>query len=306
MPKTVYVSKRFSASNEALIATAERICDEYARQGYDLTLRQLYYQFVSRDIIPNTLQSYKHLGSVVNDARLAGLIDWHHLVDRGRNLAGRQHWTDPAQIVRAIGVSYLTDRWADQETRLEVWVEKDALSGVIAGPCRRADVDYFACKGYVSQSEMWSAAQRLLRYEDAGQETVIVHMGDHDPSGIDMTRDIGSRLEMFGARTEVIRVALNMDQVDQYGPPPNPAKITDSRAGAYIDRFGRESWELDALDPAVLGAIVDDYVSRYRDMELWDAATERMEAERTHLSAVSDHWPQVERYLDTLIAGEDI
>jgi hypothetical protein len=303
MPMIEYVPKRFSAASEALIETAEQICREYARQGYDLTLRQLYYQFVSRDVLPNSTQSYRRLGSVVNDARLAGRIDWSHLVDRGRNLRGQQHWNDPAQIVRAIGSSYLTDRWDTQDIRLEVWVEKDALSGVVARPCREVDVDYFACKGYTSQSEMWSAGQRLARYERGGQATRIIHLGDHDPSGIDMTRDIQDRLRMFGARTEVRRIALNMDQVEQYNPPPNPAKLDDPRATDYIDQFGRVSWELDALDPTVLGQLIRDQVDQVRDMEAWNEATDVMEEERRNLTAVSEHWDRVSAFLDG-IRGE--
>jgi len=300
VPRITYTPKRFSTEHREIIDNADRICREYRAQGLDLTLRQLYYQFVSRDLIPNTLQSYKRLGSVISDARLAGQIDWYHVVDRTRNLAGRSHWTDPAQVVRATQHSYLTDRWANQPYRLEVWVEKDALSGVINRPCHEADVDYFACKGYTSQSEMWAAAQRLIRYETKGQMTRIVHLGDHDPSGIDMTRDIQDRLMTFGSDVDVKRVALNMDQVDLYGPPPNPAKITDSRAADYIDRFGHESWELDALEPTVMGDLVRAEVAEVIDQEQWDADTAEMERERGHLVAVSDHWDEVRDFLDGL------
>jgi hypothetical protein len=304
VPKTEYVPKRFSAEHLGIIDQADAICQQYQAQGLDLTLRQLYYQFVSRDLIPNTLQSYKRLGGIINDARLAGLIDWYHMVDRTRNLAGNSHWNDPAQVIRATQHAYLVDRWANQPVRLEVWVEKDALSGVISRPCRLADVDYFACKGYTSQSEMWSAAMRLKRYERTGQQTRIIHLGDHDPSGIDMTRDIQDRLRTFGARTEVKRVALNMDQVDQYNPPPNPAKITDSRAADYIDRFGHESWELDALEPTVMGQLIQEQVDAVLDTGQWADDTEEMERDRGHLVAVSDHWPAVRDFLDGLTADD--
>src|ERR1044072_5302001 len=95
MPKIAYVPRRFSAASLDVIETAEGICDDYAAQGYDLTLRQLYYQFVARDLSPNTQQEYKRLGAIINDARLAGLIDWDHLVDRTRNLRGLDHWESP-------------------------------------------------------------------------------------------------------------------------------------------------------------------------------------------------------------------
>ncbi len=111
--------------------------------------------------------------------------------------------------------------------------------------CEELDVPYFSCRGYTSQSEMWAAAQRLLGYIWAKQRqhVTILHFGDHDPSGIDMTRDIRERLSLFcgGEGFAVRRIALNMDQVRQYDPPPNPAKLTDTRVDAYLRKYGDDS-----------------------------------------------------------------
>jgi len=289
MPKIQYVPRKFSDKSLALIQTANKIITEYAGQGFDLTLRQLYYQFVSRDVIPNTLREYKNLGSVINDARLAGLVDWDAITDRTRNLVSNSHWTSPGSIVRACANQYQIDKWEDQENRVEVWIEKDALVGVIEGICQELDVAYFSCRGYTSQSEMWSAAMRLKKYEDSGnQRTHIIHLGDHDPSGKDMTRDIQDRLTLFGSTAEIHRIALNMDQVRKYNPPPNPAKITDSRATKYIKQFGRESWELDALDPKTLAALIKKNVLSFRNEELWDLAVEKEEEHKATLVKVSD------------------
>lgn len=298
MPRIAYVEKRFTAATLDLINTAERICAEYAAQGFDLTLRQLYYQFVARGLLANKQTEYKRLGSIVNDARLAGLLDWDYIVDRTRNLRGLPHWQAPESIIRSAAASYRTDRWAEQPHRVEVWIEKDALVGVIQGVCERHDVDYFSCRGYTSQSELWGAAQRLARYERRGQKPVVIHLGDHDPSGIDMTRDITERLELFGAeRVEVCRIALNMPQVEEYQPPPNPAKLTDSRAGGYIRRFGPSSWELDALDPTTLDRLIEDEIWAWRDADLWETATRSMEAERAQLTAACQRWDEVSRFL---------
>ena len=87
----------------------------------------------------------------------------------------------------------------------------------------------------------------------------------------DLTRDIAARFETFGAQVVVNRIALNWDQVEQYGPPPNPTKLTDSRASGYVSEFGGFSWELDALDPSVLNGLVRDTVISYRDEERHDA-----------------------------------
>jgi hypothetical protein len=300
MTKIIYVPRTFSATTLAVIETAEQICDEYAAQGYDLTLRQLYYQFVARDLLRNTQQEYKRLGSIVNDARLAGLIDWDHLVDRTRNLRGLNHWSSPESIIDAVASQYRTDRWADQPYHVEIWVEKDALGGVIERPASRLDVDWFSCRGYVSQSEMWSAAMRLVGHEDDGKQTVVLHLGDHDPSGVDMTRDIRDRLRLFGSEAEVERIALNMDQVRRYDPPPNPAKITDSRAVGYVAEHGGESWELDALSPEVLDALISGAVEGYLDAQIWAESTRAMEVEKQQLQRVHDWWPEVAEYVEGL------
>lgn len=269
MPKIKYVARNFSPKSLGLIGTANEIITEYRGQGFDLTLRQLYYQFVARDVIPNTQRDYKNLGSIINDARLAGLIDWNSIVDRTRNLEKNSHWESPAEIVRATANQYQIDKWATQKTRVEIWIEKDALIGVIEKVCRQNDVSYFSCRGYTSQSELWAGAMRLKGYEDEGQSTVVIHLGDHDPSGKDMSRDIEDRLRLFGADTEVRRVALNMDQVRKYNPPPNPAKLTDSRATGYIKEFGKNSWELDALEPSVLAKLIQDNINEFCNGAEW-------------------------------------
>lgn len=293
MPRIAYTETRFKPASLDLIRTAEAICADYARQGFDLTLRQLYYQFVARGHLANKQTEYKRLGSLINDARLAGLIDWNYIVDRTRNLRGLSHWDNPESVIQSAAYGYRTERWADQPHRVEVWIEKDALVGVIAGACERNDVDYFSCRGYTSQSELWGAARRMSRYERDGQKPIIIHLGDHDPSGVDMTRDIADRLEMFGADVDVRRIALNMDQVEELNPPPNPAKLTDSRARGYIREYGHSSWELDALEPTLLDRLIEDEIWAWRDASLWERATDAMEHERELLEAVSARWSDV-------------
>lgn len=288
MPCIQYIKKRFRVDSLARIEKANEIIADYQAQGFDLTLRQLYYQFVSRDLIPNTQKSYDNLGSLISDARLAGLVDWDAIQDRTRHLRGNSHWDSPAAIVDACASQYRIDRWADQTFRPEVWIEKDALVGVIEGVCKRLDVPYFSCRGYTSQSEMWGAGQRLLRYVRAGQTPVIFHFGDHDPSGIDMTRDIQDRLNLFiGSAIQIQRIALNMDQIEEYTPPPNPAKLTDSRAEAYIAKFGYESWELDALEPNTIVDLVENSIQNIIDLGSWESACSREQDGRDELTTVA-------------------
>jgi hypothetical protein len=303
MPKIAYTKTNFQEKTLDLIKTCNVILNEFERQGYDVTLRQLYYQLVSRDVIPNNQKEYNRLGSIVNDARLAGLIDWHHIIDRTRSLRSLASWSDPAEILDSVQRQYKIDLWKYQPHRIEVWIEKDALAGVFERVCNELRVPFFSCRGYTSQSEMWSAAQRLLKYRKNGQEPVILHFGDHDPSGIDMSRDIKDRLSMFcGKPIQLIRLALNMDQVERFNPPPNPAKITDSRAVGYIKRFGRVSWELDALSPQVLGDTVRANVLAHRDEDLWSQWKAAEDDQKEVLSLISGQFYEVAEFVGKPVA----
>lgn len=309
MPEIAYKVKHFREEKLRTIGLARQIVADYQGQGFNLTVRQLYYHFVSHDLFPedrrwklirnkkwvrdpngtkNAEPNYKWLSNAINDARLAGMLDWDAIVDRLRKKEGNQHWESPTEIVEAAVRSYKIDTWAEQIYRVEVWVEKEALAEIISSAALPLDVDYFACKGYVSQSAMWRAAQRMIAYEEEGQETIIIHLGDHDPSGIDMTRDIQDRLELFGTETEVRRIALTMEQIEELGPPPDPAKVTDPRGTGYVAEYGDKSWELDALEPAYLVDLVTTHVTRLRVNKVWKAALKKEKLELNLLTEAAE------------------
>jgi hypothetical protein len=323
----------------------------YAEQGFDLTLRQLYYQFVAHDLFPdnrtwrwvessrkwvrdpdgtkNAEPNYKWLGDIVNKGRMGGYIDWDSIVDRTRELEERPHWDTPVELVEAAAKQFRVEMWAEQPHYVEVWIEKDALTGVIEGTCNRFDVPFFSCRGYTSQSEMWGASQRLLKKIIDGKTVTILHLGDHDPSGIDMTRDIEDRLTLFVAqdyvranakeeglsvdelsetnirvtareavdRLTIDRVALNMDQVREFGPPPNPAKMTDARFESYRSEFGLKSWELDALDPATFDRLISGRLEGLIEWGPWGEAQERKDDGRELLTGVGERWDDVTELL---------
>ena len=296
VPKIQYKEIAFKQKSLDLIELVNSVIDEYRAQGYELTLRQAYYQLVARGYIENNERSYKNIGSLINDGRLAGLIDWNSITDRTRNLRNRAHWDQPQDVIYSAKYSYLLDKWEGQPNYVEVWVEKDALIDIVGQACRPLDTPHFSCRGYTSQSEMWSAAQRFIRQKNR-EARYIIHLGDHDPSGIDMTRDIQERLEMFGADVYVKRVALTMNQVTTYNPPPNPAKITDSRCGKYIDQYGEESWELDALEPQMLTKLITNEVTALRDDAIYQAICDREEAEKRELQTVADEYQKVISFL---------
>lgn len=317
--KIPYAPKTFTSTHLEVISAAEDICSDYARQGYELTLRQLYYQFIARDLFPesrrdkvsgtkNTEHNYKWLGGLVGDARLAGLIDWDHLEDRTRGSDGGDGgYGSPDRAIRAMADWYNITHWDGQPEYVEVWVEKEALAGVIGRAASRWDVAHMACKGYVSLSAMHESALRLRRQERDGKKCTVLYLGDHDPSGIDMTRDIRDRLDTFRCGAAVKRIALNMDQIDELNPPPSPAKITDSRAADYIAEYGEDSWELDALDPAALDALVEENILALLDQDLRQQRLDQEQREQAVLRAVSDNFFAITAHLraEGLLEDED-
>ncbi len=305
MPKIQYKEIRFSAERQAIVDNAVSLVRAYRAQGYQLTLRQLYYQFVSRDILPqswadketgstNNERSYKKLGDVIGDARLAGLIDWTAIEDRTREIDGNNHWSSPSSLVSACANQFALDKWEGQQYRVEVWVEKDALEGVVGKAARALDVQFFSCRGYASMTSLWEAGQRLKGYAENDQTPVIIHLGDHDPSGIDMSRDIQERVSLFmddySDSLEFKRLALNQDQIDEYEPPPNPAKVTDARYADYSSKHGDECWELDALEPSVIDNLIQQAVLEYRDEDRFDEISRQEEEHRRDLGIVAEHW----------------
>jgi hypothetical protein len=310
MPKICYTEKKFGAVSEMLIQIANAAITSYAEQGFNLTLRQLYYYFVANDKLPpswadpatgsvNNERSYKKLGDIIADGRLAGLVDWNAIEDRTRHERHLSHWDNPGGVISSAASSYHRDLWINQPKRVFCAVEKDALVDVIGQACEPFDVPYLSCRGYVSASMMWRWAQTLGEY---GQEAVILHLGDHDPSGCDMTRDITDRLNLFCEHDgvelpEIRRIALTMAQVHDHNPPPNPTKVTDSRAAGYIEKFGHECWELDALQPQLLVALIQEHIKDVMDEEQFDEDKAVQESERRALKKAAKHWPAVEKFL---------
>lgn len=299
-----FISVNFHSKTRNLIHLCNEIIYALAEKGYRLTLRQLYYQLVQRNVLVNKQTEYDRLGEIVSQARLSGLIDWDAIEDRTRFIRGVDHHIDPADIVQIAAKAFRLNKWSEQPNRVEVWVEKDALVGVVEKACRPLDVDYFSMRGYGSQTSLYDAARRLSDYVDLGQRVTILHFGDHDPSGIDMTRDITDRLQMLSrgkiddGDISVDRIALNIDQVRHYKPPNNPAKAKDSRYKDYVRRHGQHCWELDALDVEVIDKLITDKIIALRDDALWDDSVAEEDAHRETLTGCANRWHEVKKFLD--------
>lgn len=320
MPKIKFENKSFRGQSIDMIERALTIIDDFKAQGFTLTLRQVYYQFISRDYFPeskrykwtgskwvrdvngtkNCLPNYKWLTTLISDARLSGIIDWNDIEDRVRNLKVFSSWDSPEQITEEASLAYQIDLWKNQPYYLECWVEKEALIGVVSKACNKWRVNHIACKGYMSLSEIWDAGwNRIREKKRQGKQVTVIHLGDHDPSGIDMTRDIEARMELF-ARSEVdiLRIALNMDQIEEYDPPPSPAKETDSRFNSYMEQFGEDSWELDALRPDIMVDLIEKEIIERLDLNLWQKEVKEEQNGKAILQQISHNFSGIQSFLN--------
>lgn len=271
-------------SNKVKLATVNAIVDEYSKQGYVLTLRQLYYQLVSRDIIANSVREYQKLSILLVQGRMAGIVDWSAIEDRVRRPRKISTFDSVPDLLDAASSSFRRDKIEQQENHIELWVEKDALSGVFSKLVDKWNISILVNRGYSSASAMYDSYNRFKSaIDNKGAKAIrVLYLGDFDPSGEDMVRDIGERINEFwqgdstwdgyegsGFDFHIEKIALNMDQIRQYNPPPNPAKITDPRAKDFIAKHGIHSWEVDALQPNVLNRLVEDGILKYMNVDQW-------------------------------------
>lgn len=294
--KKAYKFIKFNAATMTLIHVLNSLIEDYQAQGYTLSVRQLYYQLVARDHIPNTEQSYKRIASIINDGRMAGHIDWDAIEDRNRDVEDRSHWGSGKQLLVGAARGFHMDLWEGQENRVFVVVEKAALAGVLGPTCEAYDIPYLAARGYPSVSIVREMALKYVAPAIANdnQDVVLFHLGDHDPSGIDMTRDLEERFKIFlgplGDRFSLERIALTREQIDEENPPPNPAKMTDSRFQGYASVHGNESWELDALNPSYIVDLVKSHVDPLIDHAMWSAREDEIETIRDRIVDIAQEF----------------
>jgi hypothetical protein len=279
--KEQFRQDKISSQKAEMISLINSILEDYAAQGYRLTLRQLYYQLVARDFIPNTVKEYAKLSDVCVTGRMNGLIDWDYIEDRIRR-PFLQYSSDSIQDALEDTIhQYKLNRQEGQPYNIEVWTEKDAVSNILKRGTNFYHIKLMVNRGYSSCSAMFEASKRITG------DNIILYVGDHDPSGLDMLRDIEDRLKEFEVdEFEVIPVALTMEQIKKYNPPPNPAKITDPRAKRYILEHGEHSWELDALKPDVLYKILDDAILKYLDLTKFKKMLDQEKRDKKKLSQI--------------------
>lgn len=306
--KYAYVNKRTSAANLEIIEAAVEILEEHKALGFDLTLRQLYYKFIGRHLFPddwvdekynrahnlsadtkNTVKNYKRLGSILDDARKAGLLDWSLMEDRARSLENSgSFFAGPRDLLDTFKSHLVVDLRLDQPNYVEIWVEKDAAVQVAERVARHFGMAYMANRGYLSTSQAHEAALRFRRANLQGKAAHVLYLGDHDPSGMDMSRDLAERMSgMYRVEAFALhRVLLNIDQVRHFNLPPDPAKSTDARHAGYVKRFGVESWELDALDIQVVQRLTTAAAQAVTDIPKLEARKRKQQDMRDVLGKV--------------------
>jgi hypothetical protein len=291
--KQAFISNlRLRKDNVVKLDLINSIIEEYTKANLVLTLRQLFYQLVTREIILNTDKEYKKLSPLLTKGRMAGVVDWEAIEDRIR-VPFLPYWVD--DITNALddtAEQYRLDRQKDQENYLELWVEKDALSGVLKPITSYYHIKLMVNRGFSSTTAMYDAYKRIVRQENLGKKATILYLGDHDPSGLYMVRDIKERLHEFGVDPEIKAIGLTLEQVKKYNPPANSAKEDDPRAKDYISKFGRVSWEVDALNPKTLNALVKKNIESRVDMDLFKRKLAQEEQDKDRLREISAEFGQ--------------
>lgn len=275
-----YREHNFTPESKKLIVRINQFVAEYKGR---VSVRQLYYRLVAADLILNNDSSYKRIQSLITEARYAGLIDWSAVEDRNREAEKAREWSSVRAAFDELIERFRKDRWKDQTYYVEIWVEKAALAGVLWPIAKDYHVVMMVNRGYSSASAMKESADRIKAHARAGKKCVILYIGDHDPSGLDMLRDIPTRLLEFGCPRDIdVRgIALTMAQIRQFKPPPNAVKVkddpklyknvdgslADSRAASYVAQFGEVSWEVEGLPPQDLDLTVRTALNAYVDKD---------------------------------------
>ena len=283
--KNAFIPVKLSPQKLQMVDTIEAITLEYKQLGYKLTLRQLYYQLVSRDLIPNKQAEYAKISSLLKDARMMGLIDWDIIEDRLRVPKYPYFYEGVKEAIIDTAKTYRINRQDKQPVYVEVWAEKDALSSIIYKVTSYYHVKMMVNRGYTSCSAMHDAYWRCRTQH---KPCTILYLGDHDPSGLDMVRDIRERFQEFGLDVNVQKIALTTEQVKSYNPPPNPAKVTDPRAKKYIEEFGEVSWEVDALKPDVLDRLLRESIESEIDMYMFQRLLKVEQEQRDMLFEIGE------------------
>jgi len=277
----------------SVVAATNKVIAQY---DVRLTIRQIYYRLISPpfQLFANTLSNYKGFDKILTRAREKEEVDWRRIEDRSRTTIGGDGGFDSPEdfmdyvMRRTKGMwqGYSRPAWRDQPNYLEVWVEKDALATLVSTVADGFNVLTYPSRGYSSFTRVMEAIEDRFAQVDESREIFVIHLTDHDPSGLDMTRDVEERIRQYwpdADRLTIERVALTFDQVKKFDLASNPTKSADPRATTYVAQYGDQCWELDALPPDELEKIVDRAIRSYIEDTIWNANVRQIEKEKKEL-----------------------
>lgn len=270
---------------QAIFETASEVLNEYQRDGLKPTLRQLYYQLVAKNIIKNTPQAYQSLMKMTIRAREGNEWSLDALDDRSRIYNELLSYESHKDALKQLESSFKLNPRDFLKWKTIVLYEKEALTNLVELVCDEYRVDFMATRGFLSLSKV-AEIKKKLYFTDEDNYPVILYMGDHDPSGMEIFEDLRRR---FGGYGELKRIALNMDQIQKYNLPPNPAKMSDNCSQKYVERFGKSSWELDALGRGETQSLLRKEIESHIDREGLDKMLEQEKEQADELKEMIEN-----------------
>lgn len=243
------------------------------------TVRQIYYQLVSRGVIDKTESEYKAtVCRLLAEMRREGRIPYDAIADNTRWMRKPRSYASLGDALSQMQDDYRRAIWNDQDAYVEIWLEKDALAGVLVDVTRRWDVPLMVSRGFASLSFLHSAAEAIV---EAGKPAHLYYFGDHDPSGIVIPQKIEQTLRELAPNAEIHfeRVAVLPEQIDAWSLPTRPTKRTDSRSKDFVG----ESVEVDAIPPSKLRELCNACIARHVDETALEATRRTEQAERDTL-----------------------
>lgn len=274
--------KRIRRTKSELGALRLALC-EIVESAWPMSVRQVFYQAVVHYLVEKTEKAYRLVQRNLVTLRESGDIPWEWITDSTRYYRKPNTHRGLAHLLRESQEFYRRDLWANQDAHVEIWIEKEALVGVVDPVTMEYDVPLFPSRGYSSLSFIHQAAMMI---EEANKPTYIYQFGDHDPSGADIPRATEASLrQMTSAPFHFERIAVTPEQVEEYSLPTRPTKKTDSRAKDFVG----ESVELDAIPPDVLRNLVRECIEQHMDPDVLQNARSVEETERGTLAEVIEN-----------------
>lgn len=246
-----------------------------------MTVRQVFYQATVRGIIEKTEAGYAKVQTDLVWLRRSGLLPYSYLADNTRWMRRPNTFDSPETALLETARFYRKSLWADADSYVEIWLEKDALAGVILPVTGMYDVPLMVARGYASLSFLHAAAEQIAHLQ---VPAYIYHLGDHDPSGVNAGEKIEQTLRDLAPDADIHfeRLAVTRQQIAAWKLPGRPTKTSDTRARSFGDA---QSVELDSIEPAKLRQIVETAIHRHLPQEQYQVLRAAEESERQILQA---------------------